>query len=53
VRGEHRGIGLQWILYKIAKGVIRIPDKGLCIMVGKLGVKVCHKNVTQLIMIRG
>ena len=29
-----------------------IPERGLCIGVGKQGVRVCHKNVKQLIRIR-
>jgi hypothetical protein len=34
------GIGAEWTYYKVAKRVNIIPDRGLCIKVGKHGSSV-------------
>jgi hypothetical protein len=46
-------IGLEWKQYKVSKGMNIIPGQGLCIRVGTCGVRVHHKNVAQLVRIRG
>ena len=39
VMHDDMGIGAEWTYYKVAKIVNIIPDRGLCIKVGKHGVK--------------